>query len=208
MYARSWIAVTVAALSCFAVRADDGGFVPLVKGDDPTQFELVGIGPETVKIIDGEVRVSGRPNGYFATKETFHNYVLEFQWIYDRPEGLKSDAAFDGNSGVLVHLQKPHKVWPQSIEVQLFHPDAGNIFAIFGAKFQGTKNAEAQKKAIKPAGQWNQMEVTSRDGTIACKINGVEVDRGKGATPDRGQIGWQSEGSAIRFRNMRIKTLE
>ncbi len=85
--------------------------------------------------------------------------------------------------------------------------DAGNIFAL-GGKFQGKKDADAQKKAIKPVGQWNQEEVTCRDGTIVCKINGIEVARGTGAQPDQGQIGWQSEGSPIRFRNLRIKTLD
>jgi len=50
--------------------------------------------------------------------------------------------------------------------------------------------------------------VTCEDGSIVCKINGIEVARGTGAQPDRGQIGWQSEGWPIQFRNLRIKTLD
>jgi hypothetical protein len=208
MYARSWVFVTLLAVSGFAARGEEPGFVSLIKGDDPKQFELVGLGPDTLKIVDGEIRVSGHPNGYFATKVDYRNYQLDFEWLYDRPEGLCSDAAFDGNSGLLIHVQRPHKVWPQSIEVQLYHPDSGNIFAITGAKFRGNKDAQAQKKAIKPAGQWNRMEVTCRDGTIVCKINGIEVARGQGASPDHGALGWQSEGSLIRFRKIQIKTLD
>jgi hypothetical protein len=209
MYARPWMAAAaLAALLNLSARAADEGFVPLVKGEDPTQFALVGIGPETLKIVDGEIRVSGKPNGYFATKSTYHNYVLKFDWMYERPDDLVSDARFRGNSGLLIHVQEPHKVWPKSIEVQLANADAGHIFAIFGSKFQGKKDAEAQKKAIKPVGQWNQEEVTCQDGKVTCKINGIEVDRGEGASPDSGFIGWQSEGGRIRFRNLAIKKLD
>jgi Domain of Unknown Function (DUF1080) len=187
---------------------DDEGFQPLVRGDDPKQFELVGIGPETIKIADGEIRVTGQPNGYFATKDSFRNYVLRFEWKYDRPDNLKSDADFDGNSGLLIHIAGPHKVWPDCIEVQLANPDAGHIFKVGKAEFQGTKDAAAQKRAIKPVGQWNEEEVICKDGSVVCKINGVEVARGDGAKPDHGQIAWQSEGRPIRFRNLRIKPLD
>jgi hypothetical protein len=197
-----WIGVGLVA------RAEDEGFVPLVKGEDPGQFELVGIGPGTLTIADGEVRVSGKPNGYFATRAIHHNYILKFEWMYERPEGLASDAKFRGNSGLLIHGQKPHKVWPKSIEVQLAHADAGHIFAIVGAKFQGKKDAAAQKRAIKPVGQWNEEEVTCRDGQVVCKLNGIEVARGQGAEPDRGFIAWQSEGGPIRFRKLAIKPLD
>jgi hypothetical protein len=198
----------VAVLATFPGRPTIGQeFQPLVKGDDPSQFALVKIGPETITIHDGEVRLSGKPNGYFATKASFKNYVLRFDWMYERPEGLKADASFRGNSGLLLHIGEPHKVWPAAIEVQLMNADAGNTFGIPPAKFQGKKDAEAQKKAIKPVGQWNAVEVVCKEGAIVATINGVEVARGTGANPDQGPIGWQSEGAAIRFRNLAIQPL-
>lgn len=186
-----------------ALAQDD--FKPLVVGDDPGQFTLVEIGPETISIKDGEVRLTGRPNGYFATKAVYRNYVLKFEWMYERPEGIASDSSFRGNSGLLLHIKEPHKVWPPAIEVQLMNADAGNTFGIPPAKFQGAKDAEAQKKAVKPVGEWNAVEVTCKDGKIVAKINGVEVARGTGAEPSQGTIGWQSEGAPIRFRNVVIK---
>lgn len=204
--ARVVVLLGLAALDPSSSAADDS-FVSLVKGDDPGQFELVGIGPETLKIVDGEITVTGTPNGYFASRESYRNYTLRFDWKYDRPEGLTDDARFRGNSGLLLHIQKPHKVWPKSIEVQLLHADAGHAFAIFGAKFAGSKDARAQKQAVNPVGQWNHMEVTCQDGRISCRINGVEVSRGTGAMPERGQIGWQSEGGPVRFRRIQIKVL-
>lgn len=211
MRRRDWLAAAAAVALGGALKADDdsdSGFAPIVRGDDPGQFELVGIGPDAIKIEGGEVRVSGRPNGYFATKAAYRNYILTFEWMYERPDGLESDARFRGNSGVLLHIAAPHKVWPRCIEAQLFQPDAGHLFAVNGAKFNGRKDAEAQKRAIKPAGQWNVERITSRDGSLTCAINGVAVSSGDGAEPDRGPIAWQSEGAPIRFRNLKIKAAD
>lgn len=202
------LAVAGGLVGMARTRGDDQAFVPLVSGTSPDQFELIGIGPGALTIDGGALTLSGKPNGYFATKGTYKNYVLQFDWKYDRPEGLATDARFAGNSGLLVHITGKHKVWPKCTEVQLANSDAGNIFAIQGAKFQGKKDAAAQRKAIKPVGEWNAEEVMCRDGTIACKINGIEVASGIGADPDRGAIGWQSEGSKIHLRNVRIKVLD
>lgn len=204
----SWVLVAFFSLMLSVSTGADDGFVALVQGDDPAQFDLIGIGPETLKIVDGEIMVVGKANGYFATKDAYRNYVLKFDWKYARPEGLIDDAKFDGNSGLLLHVQKPHKVWPKSIEVQLLNADSGHTFAIFGAKFMGAKNAQAQKKAIKPVGQWNHLEVICQEGRITSTINGVEVCRGTGASPDSGHIGWQSEGGPIQFRGIMIKRLK
>ena len=207
MLARPGLTFVVLAALSHCASAEDEGFTPLLKGDDLTSFQLVGIGTDTMKIEDGVIRLTGKPNGYFATREGYQNYVIRFDWMYERPEGLAPGAKFDGNSGLLVHIVEPHKVWPKSIEVQLANSDAGNIFAIAG-KFQGKKDAAAQKKAIKPVGEWNEEEVTCKDGSIVCTINGVEVSRGDAAVPDHGKIGWQSEGAPIRFRKLMIRPLD
>lgn len=203
------LAWSVVAVVGFGVRGSAGAdFRPLVQGEDVKQFDLIGFGPETISVHGDEVRLTGKPNGYFATRDDYKNYVLRFEWRYDRPEGLASDAKFGGNIGLLIHITGPHKVWPACVESQLMNADAGNLFAINGSKFRGTKDSEAQKKAIKPVGEWNLHEVTCKDGSIVCTINGVEVSRGEAAVPDHGKIGWQSEGAPIRFRKLMIRPLD
>jgi hypothetical protein len=200
--------VAIAAL-CLGMQAGkDEGFKPLVQGDDPAQFQLVGIDSKTLTVKDGEVRVSGKPNGYFATKKSYKNYVLKFEWKYERPEGLASDDKFQGNSGLLLHIQGEPKIWPKSIEFQLMNAEVGKIYPIAGAKFPGKWDRDAYKKAIKPVGEWNREEVTSKDGVMTCTLNGVVVTTGNGADPDHGAIGWQSEGAPIAFRNIQIKELD
>jgi hypothetical protein len=54
-------------------------------------------------------------------------------------------------------------------------------------------------------GQWSTTEVTCKaDGTVIVKLNGVEVASGKGDITE-GPIGFQSEGSEVHFRNIKIK---
>ncbi len=181
--------------------------VPLVKGTDPAQFELVGLAVDSVAIDSGEVRLTGKPLGYFATRQTYKDFVLTFEFRYDRPEGLKSDADFRGNSGVLLHINPPHKVWPACVQVQLAQADPGAIFAMNESKCEAGSDPVAQKTAIKPVGEWNKVQVTSRGGSIISLLNGVEVSKGEKAEPAEGSIGWQSEGKPIRFRDLRIKPL-
>ena len=181
--------------------------VALVKGADPAQFELVGLAPDSIAIVDGEVRLAGKPLGYFATKREYRDYALTFEYRYDRPQGLKSDADFRGNSGLLVHVSKPHKVWPDCVQVQLAQFDPGAIFPIGNAKVEAASDPVAQKSAVKPVGEWNRMQVTCRRGTITSHLNGVEVARGEKLEPDKGAIAWQSEGKPVRFREIRIKEL-
>jgi hypothetical protein len=199
------IALAVVLASGRGARADD--FTPLLRGDSPDQFTLVKLGPEAIAIDagSGEVRLTGKPNGYFATRAAYHNYALRFEWKYDRPDGLVTDAAFRGNSGVLFHIAGPHQVWPRCIEAQLMNADAGNLLAVSGARLHASKDAAAQRKAIRPVGAWNLMETTCHDGSIVTAINGVEIARGRMAEPDRGTIGWQSEGTPIRFRKLEIR---
>src|SRR5438874_5504079 len=101
-------ALVLLALGLARGPAAPRDFVPLVQGDDPRQFVLVGIGPEAMQVANGEIRLAGRPTGYFATRRSYQDYVLRFEWMYERPAGLASDAQFDGNSGLLVHIAGPH----------------------------------------------------------------------------------------------------
>ena len=198
--------LSLLALSALGLRStadDESGY--LLAGDDVSQLTLVAIPADKIAIKDKEVRLEGKPNGYFATKDSYKNYVLKFDWMYERPEGLEEGGSFDGNSGVLIHIAAPHKVWPKCVEAQLANSDAGRLFAINGAKFEAKVDKAAQKKAIKPVGQWNEEEIVCKDGAITCSINGVEVSSGTGASPAEGTIGFQAEGAPIRFRHIRIK---
>ncbi len=192
--------VAAAALVVGPASAADEDFKPLFNGKDLTGLKIT---PETAKetftVQDGVLVVSGKPNGYFYTEKPYKNYHLSFEVNYPKKAG---------NSGVLIHIQGPHKVWPKCVEAQGQHGDMGRLFDIAGATGgKYTVDKEVQKAAIKPVGQYNLYEIISMDGKLTTKINGKEVSTGT-STLMEGPIGFQSEGEEIHFKNIKIKELK
>lgn len=200
--------------------ADDGKWRPLFNGKDFTGWQFVWQkrrgdagkplpDPKaTWSVSDAAIHCTGQPIGYVHTEAEYGGYVLRYEWRYVRPADLKSDDDFQGNSGCLVHIRPPHKVWPRCVEVQGMNKDHGQLLFI-PRKLEGTATYDrpAHDKAVRPVGQWNTTEVTcGADGSIAAKINGVEVSQGR-TVLTRGQIGFQSEGAAIDFRKIELKPL-
>jgi 3-keto-disaccharide hydrolase len=196
------------SLASAVPAADEGGFTKLFNGKDLTGFKLFPENAEaTFQVKDGAIAVTGKPAGYFYTEKSYKNYVVKYDWMYTRPADLSDEEKFNGNSGCLVHIQTPHKVWPKSIEVQGMNKNHGQMIAVSGAPMTGAKDDPAARKtARKPVGQWNTTEVTVQEGMISAKINGTPISECR-TTLMEGPIGWQSEGAEIHFKNIMIKEL-
>jgi Domain of Unknown Function (DUF1080) len=197
---------SVLALSVTAFAADKDEGTPLFNGKDLTglkvQFKDADKGADPAKtftVKDGALIVSGKPTCYIYTDKSHRDYVLTYEWRF--PEGSSPDS----NSGCLVHITPPHKVMPKSVEPQGRYRDHGKLFFLGGVKGEGTFDEAAHKKALKPMGQWSTTEVTCKaDGTVSVKLNGTPVATGKSELTS-GPIGFQSEGTEVHFRNIRIK---
>jgi len=216
---RTWQPLTVLAVGILLLgpaigeeKKDDEGFTRLFNGKDFTGFKTILQGnadPEkTWSFEKGVIMCTGNPNGYFYTESPYKNYVLRYDWKYARPEGLEDEEKFLGNSGCLVHIQGKQKVWPKCIEVQGMNRDHGKLLFLECKKLEEKFDRAALKKARHKVGEWNTTEITCKDdGSIIAKVNGTEVSSGK-SNLFEGQIGWQSEGAEIHFRNILIKELK
>jgi len=76
-------------------------------------------------VANGEIHCLGKPYGYLITEKEYGDYVFRVQWRW--PEG-------PGNSGVFVHVVGPDQIWPKSVEAQMFHKRAGDIWLVDGFK--------------------------------------------------------------------------
>jgi hypothetical protein len=192
-------------------HAGGGDFKPLFNGKDLTGWKVVLKDPQAdptavIQVKDGELQVTGQlPMGYVYTDGSYKNYVLRYQWTYPKEQPEKTTM----NSGCLVHIQPPHKVYPKCVEPQGRYMDHGKLFFI-GMKdgTEATFDAEAQKKALRPSYEWNETEVTARaDGSIEVRVNGTLVSRGKSPLTE-GPIGFQAEGARIHFKKIEIRELK
>jgi len=159
---------------------------------------------------DGVIAVAGKPSGFIATRTSYTNYRLHVEWRW---------TGKPGNSGVLLHIASgpKDKVWPLSQQVQTKIGNVGDLLPMAGAGFDQPLTtapgayppikARTAADSEKPAGEWNSMDVTCRDGVIDVVINGVAQNHVSGARPASGPIGFQLEGAPYALRNLRIQTL-
>ena len=66
----------------------------------------------TWSVTNGVIHCTGRPNGYLRTTQSYSNYIVTVEWRFVKV-APKAD-----NTGVLVHMQLPDKVWPMCIQNQ------------------------------------------------------------------------------------------
>jgi hypothetical protein len=156
------------------------------------------------KVEGGKIHCSGVPNGYIRTNADYKDFALTLEWRWvEKP----------GNSGVLLRVVGPDKIWPKTIEAQLQSGNAGDFWLMDGAPLDtdpsrtDPKAANHRTKvqaAEKPAGEWNLYEITMHGSWVLLKVNGRVVNEGTGADEVAGKIALQSEGAPIEFRNIRL----
>lgn len=216
--------LTVLLTVCFAAStlraADESGFVPLFNGKDLSGWVLCNVAPETFTVRDGMIVTSGAPIGTIRTAKMYENFIVEFEWRH-----LKSG----GNSGLFVWadgLPVTGSAFSRGIEVQILDPGFdikgknewysthGDIFAVNGAALTPAgrispngKRSFPQEERTRPSPEWNHYRVVGNDGDLSLSVNGKEVTIAKAASPRKGYLMLESEGSEAHFRNLRIKEL-
>jgi hypothetical protein len=202
------------ACSCLVgVGFAEEDFVPLFNGHDLSGWINVNCAPETWRATNGMIFCTGVPTGELRTTRMYQNFILELEWRHLKPKG---------NSGVFVWadaLTARGQPFIRALEVQVldgletaWYTSDGDIFPIHGAKMipengRGGDRAYPTEKREKPSPEWNHYRVECIDGAISLEMNGKVVTRGHDASPRKGYICLESEGSPIEFRNLRLKEL-
>lgn len=150
--------------------------------------------PETNKPI---LVCKGEPPGYLLTKQFYEDFELELEWRYP------VDA--NGNSGILLFINGEDHLWPTSIQVQLYQPEAGQTFPHAAAQTDNT--IQKVPMLSKPVNHWNRCHIVSQSGTLTVTVNGQKVGEVTGCRPKSGAIGLQSEGALVHFRNFTIRAV-
>ena len=186
------------------------------------------------QVENGVLHVSGKEMGYVITKQPYHYFYLqaEFKWgegTYGDREGKARD------SGVLYNIQGDQKAWPRSIEFQITEGVTGDFWMTDGAALTGrdgkrvtgppggamkidhsgkgpSQNVVGFRDPIgdleKPHGEWNQLVLVVHGNDVKQYVNGKLANEGTDPFPAEGKILFQSEGSELCFRNMKLYPLK
>lgn len=171
-------------------------------------------------VRDGLLISNGNPPGHLITDASYQNYTLtvEYRWP-DKP----------GNCGILVHASTPrrlYKMFPQSIECQMYVNNAGDFWCIGeditvdnmverrGPKEKWGVDGNKSRRILNltdgseaPLGEWNTMVIECIDDEIKVWVNGDLVNHGYDCTASSGQIAIQAEGAVAEFRKLELTKL-
>lgn len=153
---------------------------------------------QTFTASNGLILISGQPFGYMRTEQKYSNFVLHTEWRW-------SGEPADG--GIFVMLQDGDKVWPTGLQCQMKGEDLGVLMGGIPLADVEAPNGFYKKELMdetpveKPAGEWNETEITCKDGHVIVMINGVMVNE-VDCEAHEGYIGFQSEGGPLEFRNV------
>jgi hypothetical protein len=168
------------------------------------------IAPEKYFYVnEGVIETIGVPMGYLRTKKEYANYRLHVEWRYPETEL---------NSGIMLHVTGPDKIWVSHYQANLKHQNVGDIVVhgvgqkatINGKEYTSTEKekpigAKLHAGNEKPAGEWNSCEVVCKGNSIEVTVNGLLQNTATNCSTSKGAIALQAEGCKIQFRNLWIE---
>jgi hypothetical protein len=150
---------------------------------------------------------TGQPKGYLHSRRPYRNFTWRLEFRHVPASGVTDPSELDKqNTGFMIHIQEPHKVWPRSLEVQGKQAELCSIKGNGGVPDLVIEDDPAARDfARSPVGEWNSVEIVSLDGTLSATLNGTPICTSAAGELTEGLIGLQSELFEVQFRNLRIR---
>jgi hypothetical protein len=191
------------------------GFVPLFNGKDLAGWRSYAGKAEVWKAEDGLLVCSGEGGGWLGTERDYADFVLRLE--YRLLPG--------GNSGVYLRAPEKGHISRVGMEIQILDDDHPRYKGLDYYQYAGSLYhvVPPKRRAGKPAGQWNALEIRCEGRHLVVVLNGVKVvdedlDRLRedkevakehpGLARTTGRLGLQNHSERVEFRRLRIKELK
>ncbi|OHE75081.1 MAG: hypothetical protein A2107_13820 [Verrucomicrobia bacterium GWF2_62_7] len=137
------------------------------------------------------------------TEKEYGDAIFHLEFRYTKVEGKTGY-----NSGAYVRNSKDGAIWHQA---QFGDAKDGFLFGQTPAP-DGKKRFNLAKqvtdKRVKPAGEWNTLEITARGKVLTLWVNGAVTCQFDECAAEKGHLGLEGEGYRIEFRNLKVKQLK
>ena len=129
--------------------------------------------------------------------------VFHFEFRYTRIEGKTGY-----NSGAYVRNSRDGVIWHQA---QFGDAKDGYLFGETlgkdGRKKWFNLSKQVTDMRVKPAGEWNTLEVTAVGRVLTLWVNGAVTCQFENCGQEKGCLGLEGEGYRIEFRNLKVKAV-
>jgi hypothetical protein len=192
-------------------------------------FTNANVDPGTFTWSGNGFDCTGRPIGVIRSKKSLTNFELAARWRHLRDAG--NSGIFLWGVEESIHRLQRNQL-PQGIEVQVldtgytakyeresgkkadWFTTQGDVFPTGGSKMtpfppvspDGSRSFP-RKNLSRPSPQWNHYYVRAINGEVRLWVNGEEVSGGTNCQPRTGYLCFESEGSPVEFRDLRIREL-
>jgi Domain of Unknown Function (DUF1080) len=165
---------------------------------------------KTWSVTNGLIHCNGSAIGYLRTLQSYSNYVVTVEWRFVKVEPKKD------NTGVLVHIQLPDKVWPACIQNQGKSGRQGDLFVMAGVECKEHlalgKDANTPVPLHggpneKPIGRWNWNVTVCASNNVTAFINNKFMNEITECTISSGFVGIQSEGADFEIQKIFLEAL-
>ena len=195
-----------------ALESDSSGWVDLMPSADLKGWSRVPVPPGAPlgraqwHLDDsGKTLVCDGDGGHdmLLCEREFGDAVFHLEFRYTKIEGKTGY-----NSGAYVRNSKDGALWHQA---QFGDAKDGFLFGETPGsdgkkKFFITKK-DVTDSRVKPAEEWNALEITARGKTLTLWVNGAVTCQFGDCGNPRGLVGLEGEGYRIEFRNLKVKEL-
>jgi hypothetical protein len=191
----------VACAQALSAEEQQAGFLPLCNGKDLTGWIVEG--EPSWSVQDGVIHCAGGGGGWLRSAYEYENFVWRLEYKIS-PEG---------NSGLFIRATREGNPAFTGMEIQVLddygqEPDTHSAGALYDSIAPAVN-------ASRPAGEWNEVEVTCLGRGLRVVMNGsVIIDANLDDYPELrerarwGYIGVQNHGSGVDYRNMRMLELD
>ena len=164
---------------------------------------------QTWSVTNGMIHCNGSAIGYLRTLQSYSNYVVTVEWRFVKVTPKAN------NTGVLVHMQLPDKVWPMCIQNQGKSGRQGDLFLMAGAESKEHKGMDANTELPMrfptnehPVGEWDTNVTVCAGNDVKAIINGKLMNETTESTVLSGFVGIQSEGADFEIRKIYLEPLK
>lgn len=139
--------------------------------------------------------------GWLRSARTYENYTLKLK--FRLPRRAPGDQQYFGDTGVVVHRQEAEPVIrPTGFNLMLGRAWEGRALHVDVNK--SAKIVVQEPVHYRPAGEWNDLEVTSNNGTIEASINGKLTITLAECQVRKGYIALFAQGVPIDYRDIAL----